>query len=310
MRDLRDLYSTRVKETVSKIAGSACSRKTYVTVWICAIALVGVLIAVGYMACHWGTEDSDEKESVLEERGKIPGNYQRGSLKEEVSSRTGEGNRVAFVIDDMGYDISVVHKLLALGIPVTISILPHLPYSEAIAREAYRAGREVMLHLPMEPHGYPEKKPGSGNLRLAMQGEELRAQLENNIRSVPHISGVNNHMGSRFMEDAEKVGIVLRELKRRRLFFLDSLTTQDSKGLMVAKRIGLPHVGRDIFLDNEGNFEDSLNILHHIIERRNQWKTMVIIGHPYDSTVRAIGESMAAFRRSDIRIVPLSELIN
>lgn len=227
----------------------------------------------------------------------------------ERRKRAAVGNRAAFVIDDMGYDISVLDEILAIDAPITISILPHLPYSVAIASQAHRAGREMLLHLPMEPYDYPERCPGSGALLVQMDAGEIREQLEKDILNVPHISGVNNHMGSRFMEDEGKVTVVLRDIKGRGLFFLDSLTTRNSKGLAVAKRIGLPHAGRDIFLDNDCDFEEAVNILHRIVEKRDTWKTMIIIGHPHESTVRAIGAAVPVFRDHGIRIVPLSDLI-
>jgi len=235
--------------------------------------------------------------------------HESAGPKESAREKAGAGNRVAFVIDDMGYDVSILDEILAIDIPITISILPHLPYSVAVARQAHRAGKEVLLHLPMEPYGYPERCPGSGALLLQMDGDEIADQLEEDILNVPHISGVNNHMGSRFMEDEEKVTLVLQDLKRRGLFFLDSLTTKDSKGLPVAEMIGLPHAGRDIFLDNDCDFEEALNILHHIVKKRDMWETMIVIGHPHGSTVRAIGAVVPVFRDNDIRIVPLTDLI-
>ena len=135
------------------------------------------------------------------------------------------------------------------------------------------------------------------------------AQLEEDIRSIPHISGVNNHMGSKFMEDEQKVEIVLDQLKKEGLFFLDSLTTKNSKGIQVARKMGLRHVGRDIFLDNNCNFEETLDILNHIAEKQDSWKTIVIIGHPHKSTIQAIKKALPIFRNRKIRIVPLSDLI-
>ncbi|MBW2674599.1 MAG: divergent polysaccharide deacetylase family protein [Deltaproteobacteria bacterium] len=250
----------------------------------------------------------------------MPYTYERGSVgnlekqegtrpKKRARKQAGAENRVAFVIDDMGYDVSILDQILAIDVPITISILPYLPHSVEVARQAHRAGREVLLHLPMEPYGYPERRPGSGALLLQMDDSEIRDQLEEDILNVPHISGVNNHMGSRFMEDEGKVTLVLQGLKRRGLFFLDSLTTKDSKGMAVAKRIGLPHAGRDIFLDNDCDFEEAVNILHRIVEKKDIWETIIVIGHPHESSVRAIGAVVPVFRDNDIRIVPLSDLI-
>lgn len=292
------------KKAYSKKGASDHSRKKHIALWISALTLGGMLIIAGYMVYFCGKEEPYQKDSPL------PKIRQKTEVQDGTLLPVRTEKRAAFVIDDMGYDLSIFHEILALDIPVTISILPHLPHATTIAVEAYGAGREVMLHLPMEPHGYPERNPGRGVLLLEMNNDELLAQLREDIRNVPHITGVNNHMGSSFMENEKKVEVVLRELKRRGLFFLDSLTTNNSKGVVVAERIGLPHVGRDIFLDNDCEFEKAMAILRRIIEKREEWKTMVIIGHPYESTVRAIDKSIDIFRRNGIRIVPLSALVD
>jgi hypothetical protein len=111
------------------------------------------------------------------------------------------------------------------------------------------------------------------------------------------------------MEDGEKVEIVLDQLKKKGLFFLDSLTTKNSKGIEVARKIGLRHVGRDIFLDNGRDLEETLDILNRIAERQDSWKTIVIIGHPHESTIQAIREALPVFRNRKIHIVPLSDLV-
>ena len=58
--------------------------------------------------------------------------------------------RLAIIIDDLGYDRSAADAVLALGFPLTVSVLPHLPLSGELAEEAQRRGDQVMLHLPME----------------------------------------------------------------------------------------------------------------------------------------------------------------
>src|SRR4030042_837213 len=134
--------------------------------------------------------------------------------------QTGLRPKVAIVIDDLGGENSLSQQLLNLNLPLTFSILPFTPYSKKFAQEAHQRGREVILHLPMEPHDYPEVKPGKGALLQEMDEETLLRQLSKNIEAVPYIKGVSNHMGSRLMEDPEKMRILFSELKRRGLFFL------------------------------------------------------------------------------------------
>ncbi len=226
-------------------------------------------------------------------------------IKEKVEAE----NRIAIVIDDMGCDLSSVNDILSIDIPITLSILPSRPFSIEAAEKAREKGREIMLHLPMEPYGYPEKNPGEGCLYITMSHEEIEKQLEEDIAAIPSITGVNNHMGSRFMEDEDRVEVVLQHLKKRGLFFLDSLTTRNSEGKRIAEKIGMKYISRDVFIDNNRDFRDTRERLLNIIEKKDRWKTLVLIGHPHSSTIEAIRETVPLFRTENIEVVTLSDLI-
>lgn len=217
--------------------------------------------------------------------------------------------KVAIIIDDIGYDLRPVEEILKLEVPVTLSILPLCPYSKEAAERAHHAGNEVMLHLPMEPADYPAKNPGDGALFLRMSRRELLHQLDIDLNSVPHASGVNNHMGSRFMEDAKKVEIIFKKLKKKNLFFVDSYTTRKTTGKKMAAKIGLKFAGRDVFIDNHADYNDTLAILKRAIARSEGWNTLVIIGHPYESTIRAMETAVPMFKAKKIQIVRPSELL-
>ncbi|RPJ02287.1 MAG: divergent polysaccharide deacetylase family protein, partial [Deltaproteobacteria bacterium] len=164
--------------------------------------------------------------------------------------KTALRSKVAIVIDDLGGENRISQEILKRNLPVTLSILPFTPHSKTLATEAHRKGREVILHLPMEPHGYPKVRPGDGVLLYEMDRGALMDQLSKDIKAVPFISGASNHMGSRFMEDPEKLKMILSELKRRGLFFLDSRTTPETVGLQTAQSIGLSCAERTVFLDH------------------------------------------------------------
>jgi polysaccharide deacetylase 2 family uncharacterized protein YibQ len=226
-------------------------------------------------------------------------------IKEKLEAE----NRIAIVIDDMGCDLTPINDILSIDIPITLSILPSRPYSMVAAEKAREKGREIILHLPMEPRGYPEKNPGEGCLYITMSHREIEKQLEEDIAAVPSITGVNNHMGSRFMEDEDRVELVLKHLKKRKLYFLDSLTTRDSKGKRIAEKIGMEYIARDVFIDNNRDFSDIRARLINIIEKKDRWKTLVLIGHPHANTIEAIRETVPLFRAEGIEVVTLSDLI-
>jgi polysaccharide deacetylase 2 family uncharacterized protein YibQ len=216
--------------------------------------------------------------------------------------------KIAFIIDDIGYDLSPLNELLKINAPIAFSILPHSPYARDAAEKLHRAGKEILLHLAMEPNAYPDKDPGMGALFSWMNEEEIKSQIKQAIEAVPYISGVNNHMGSRFMENEDKLNIVLNQLNEEGLFFVDSLTTKHSKGKKLAKKIGLRFASRDIFIDNNQDFTIILQNFINYLNKRNRWKTLLIICHPYPSTISALKDVVPKIKAEGINIVPVSDL--
>jgi polysaccharide deacetylase 2 family uncharacterized protein YibQ len=158
--------------------------------------------------------------------------------------------RIAIIVDDLGYDIEVVKELLNLEIPLTYSILPYLPHSHQIAELLHRQQADILLHLPLEADGnHPKLNSQKGMLFLNMPQLVLRKQLIKNLEAVPFVKGVNTHMGSKFTKNKAYMSIVLEELKKRNLFFIDSLTTPKSVAFELAKEMGIMALRRDIFLD-------------------------------------------------------------
>ncbi len=218
--------------------------------------------------------------------------------------------RVAIVIDDLGPDIQVAKKFLSLPFPVTLSILPHQSHTADIAALAHSRGRGVMLHLPMEPQGYPRTNPGRGALLLSMSGEAIKNAISSALNTSPYFQGVNNHMGSRMTENAESMKLVLGELNRRGLFFLDSFTSPRSKGLSVARELHMPSARRNVFLDNSLSADSIDSQLERLIEMARLKGSAIAIGHPHEATFKALLEAAPRFAKNGIKIVPVSELMS
>jgi polysaccharide deacetylase 2 family uncharacterized protein YibQ len=221
----------------------------------------------------------------------------------------GPSARVAIVIDDLGRESAVSRELLQWNLPITFSILPFEPHSRDLAIEARQKGKEVILHLPMEPHGYPKIKPGEGALLLEMTETDLLRQLSRDIDAVPHIKGVSNHMGSRFMEDSKKMKLILSELKRRGLFFLDSRTTPQTVGVETANSIGLESGERAVFLDHEPGEDAIRRSLHRLARLSLDSGKAIGIGHPHGATLRSLKRMIPEMQEKGIEIVPLSVIL-
>ena len=219
--------------------------------------------------------------------------------------------QVAIIIDDIGNDLKPVRELLQIDADITFAVMPFCSHSREAAQTVHNARREILLHLPMEPASYPRENPGKGALFTDMNEEELLFQLNKNLASVPHVSGVNNHMGSKFMGDEKKLVLIFDRLKAKKLFFIDSRTTPSSKASAAARKAGLPLASRKIFLDNNRNYNEIYKILAGIARdtESGNLTPIIIIGHPHPETIRAIKDANKMLREKGVVVVPVSKLV-
>lgn len=216
--------------------------------------------------------------------------------------------RAAIVIDDLGQDMQRTRALLALGYPLTFSVLPHLPASHETSDAAARAGREVMLHLPMEPIS-DKARPGQGAILVGMRAPEVARIVESDLESVPNAVGVNNHMGSRATSDSVLMAAVMKELSARRLYFIDSRTAPSTVALEAARQAGIPAFYRSVFLDDTETVGYTLAQLRSFCSLVERQGMALAIGHPHPTTIAALEEFLPEFERDDIELVPASMLV-
>ncbi|MBI3315890.1 MAG: divergent polysaccharide deacetylase family protein [Candidatus Omnitrophica bacterium] len=216
--------------------------------------------------------------------------------------------RVAIILDDWGYNLSLVKDVVAIGRPVTLSILPGLPRSTRIAEEAHKHGLGVMLHMPMQPKS--SKEPLEPHTIMTGSSEsEIRQYLDEALRSVPHAEGSNNHMGSAATSDPRVMRIFLSGLKSRGLFFVDSNVIPTTQGPRLAKELGVPFTQRDVFIDNKISQAAIVKQLKAagrmaLIKRR-----VVVIGHDHLTTVKAIASMVPVFEKAGIELVLVRDLV-
>jgi polysaccharide deacetylase 2 family uncharacterized protein YibQ len=192
---------------------------------------------------------------------------------------------------------------------MTISVIPSLPHSQHAAKLAHKLGKEVLLHLPME--AVEPVKSDVEMVRTGMNDRDIRDLVERYAGEIPYVSGVNNHMGSLATQDERVMKAVLSVLKRRGLFFLDSLTSGKSVAYNTAKSMGVGSARNDLFLDAEtedpGVIEKRLERLLSIARRNG---SAVCIGHPKRWTLKALERSAALIEQSGVELVFVSEVID
>ncbi|MBU1966437.1 MAG: divergent polysaccharide deacetylase family protein, partial [Proteobacteria bacterium] len=221
-----------------------------------------------------------------------------------------QGQPIAVIIDDIGFDLRIVEELAGIPAPIAFAILPHSPHAAEAARFLHAAGKEILLHLPMEPHSYPEESPGAGALMVDMDERQIRRQLQENLAAVPYVSGVNNHMGSRFMEDEARLTLVMEELEKRGLYFVDSRTTPDSRGKEAAQRTGVRFAARNLFIDHLSGYAAAMENLTGPSRREGaNGKPVLMIGHPHPETVRALRNALPRWQAEGRRLVTLKTFL-
>jgi polysaccharide deacetylase 2 family uncharacterized protein YibQ len=220
----------------------------------------------------------------------------------------GDRPLVAIVIDDLGLDRRRTAAVIALPGPLTLSFMTYsqdLPEQTAAGR---RAGDELLLHVPMEPVDRAEK-PGPHALLVAMSADEILAQLRWGLDRFSGFVGVNNHMGSRFTADPHGMAVVMAELRRRGLLFLDSKTTAISAGLREAAANGVPYAARDVFIDDDLS---SVAIDRQLARTENVARhggSAVAIGHGHDPTIAALRAWLPTLHQKRLALVPLTAVV-
>ena len=218
--------------------------------------------------------------------------------------------KVAIVIDDLGYDGKLAKRFLTIEGPLSFSVLPYGTFSKSIARRIHDAGQELLLHLPMEPTGYPEVNPGGGALLVEMTDVELVQTLRKNLNAFPYAKGVNNHMGSKFCENERKLRPVMLELNTRGLFFLDSRTTSKTKAYKVAQELHVPSAQRNVFLDNIQNPRAIRAQLNRLTELARLKGGAIGIAHPHEVTLEVLRREIPKLSEKGVELVPVSQLVH
>ncbi|GAA6151720.1 divergent polysaccharide deacetylase family protein [Pseudoteredinibacter isoporae] len=217
--------------------------------------------------------------------------------------------RLAIIIDDIGYHLENGYRSIQLPVPVTLAVIPHSPNARELATAGHEAGKEIMLHLPMASHD--EDAPlDEGGLTPAMAEEEFKNTVRLGLAAVPHIRGVNNHMGSALTEQPQAMQWLMDELRETSFFFIDSRTSPLSQAQVLAQQNHVPSASRDIFLDNSRQQIDILTQLEKAINHAKRHGHAIAIGHPYPETLEVLERLGPPLRMAGIEFVLASTLIS
>lgn len=249
-------------------------------------------------------EEAKAVETLVEEKVEVATNDTSVVQSSETPRAV-----LAVVVDDMGVNQQRTKEMLRLQGAFTSSFLTYGADLQKLARTAQNAGHEVILHAAMEPLGPANLAPDT--IKVSMDEAQIEALFQSMLDKFDglQIKGVNNHMGSKFTEHAEKLRYVMNMIKAHDMYFLDSKTTTHSQGSAVAKANNVPFVERNVFLDNEDNYDyirKQLDKAQKIARKRG---FAVAICHPKKQTYRVLQEWVKDLPNNDVKLVHLEEVI-
>ena len=265
------------------------------------------------------SSDQIQPQSMIQEPPYAPPPTNKESDAYPLTAPTTEDNKavlapvksglLAVVVDDMGSSLAEARSLAAIRVPITFAIIPGLHADQSVAAYAASQKIETMIHIPMQPKGWPERRLETNGLLVSMEPDELQGRVTALIQQFPEAVGVNNHMGSEFTEQEEKMVSVLQVLKKNNLFFIDSVTSPASVGIAVAHQLGLKSARRNVFLDNEQERSYILGQLNQAVMLARKKGSAIVICHPHPVTIATLAAALPRLAGQGIQLVMASQLV-
>lgn len=283
---------------------------TYKT-WDAYIAKLGIKVKAGagqqalmtdsvvfYHNLNLKTEDKDVKP--------LPETKEAAGDKPKQHKYSG---KVAIIVDDCGYDLKTVRTLLNTGLPFSYAILPDKPFSSDVLEIVRNKGLVPMLHLPMEPVDRSAMSEGASTILTELSDSKKTELVKKALNGLTGIAGVNNHQGSRATSDRQTMRVVLKELKKHGLFFVDSRTSSASVARDVAREMGVKTARNDIFLDNSTNIETIRQQIYKAFAMAEKNGSAIAICHARPNTVRCWEQYVDEFKAAGVEFVPVTEVL-
>lgn len=219
-----------------------------------------------------------------------------------------EKNSVAaIIIDDLGNNWEMDRRFIESDLPLTLAVLPRCTFSERVAEAAEKAGKPVILHLPMEP--LSGGNPGPGKITASMNSHEVQLTVEDDLKSVPGVEGISNHQGSKATAVTAIASAIAEIAEKKHLYIIDSLTSPGSVFFKTARRMQVKTASRQIFLDNRDEPEYIKGQLRELISMASEKGEALAIGHVRNNTLKSIEEMLPAFEAAKVKLVYARDIL-
>ena len=200
-----------------------------------------------------------------------------------------------------------VRTLTSLPLKMTFAVIPFKPNSAAALSIIRNSGHTAMLHLPMEP-----VSGGSSETRFVGVGQtkaQIASFVQEAIDSLPGISGVNNHQGSKATAHGPTIRAALSVIGENGLFFIDSRTNSATVAEREAGNLGIPTGHNSLFLDNSSDIGAIEEKIAQAVKLADRYGSVIVICHARPNTAEAWKRSYKAVIQSGITLVPAASLL-
>ncbi len=214
--------------------------------------------------------------------------------------------QLALIVVDSGRGMAPALNALQIPAPLTFAIAPTADSADKTARAARKAGREVLLLLPMQSESRFDTSPNP--IAINTPENELIRRLNWNFSQIDGYVGVMNQFGEAVTRDAPTMRAVLEIIQRKGLSFIDTRAHSDSIASAVARRMGIPAGDRNVSVQPGANVEELYAELAQALEHAEKWGTAIVTVPAENRIVRALAEWTAAVQ-SDVKIAPVSAVI-
>jgi uncharacterized protein len=217
--------------------------------------------------------------------------------------------KLAIILDDLGSERAAAESVFSLPYPLTISVLPNHEHSTEIAQEALRRGYQVLLHLPMQ--SVANEKPEAQELHSGMPAADVSTLVDQFLKNVPGVVGVNNHQGSQATANRAVMEELMPVLGEHHLFYVDSRTTAATVAYQTAQEFGVHSAFRNVpFLDDVAKVAAVRKQLELALRGARDKGEAIAIGHPHPATLQALGEVLPRAQAQGVHLVFVSELVH
>lgn len=228
----------------------------------------------------------------------------------EIESLQKHIGTIVLIIDDFGYRNDLISDgFLELEVPITCAIIPGHSQSQKFAKKALNAGKEVIIHMPMESSvatsGEEEYK-----IKIGMTSEEIEWRINEVLNEIPEAVGMNNHQGSRATADSKIMSVVASVLKNRDKYFLDSRTVSNTVGEKSMRAIGVPTASRHVFLDNDSSINKISTQLDELAAFAKKRGLGIGIGHARPNTLKVLQDKIPELLKVGYKFEFVSNAVN